>query len=178
MHTFKEKVPTVEKKPLQLFLPYLGAISLQTRTKLQKSIKGVLISCKLQVIFKGQNKLCNNFCYKDPVCQILTSGVVNKFQCELCSESYYVKWVRHLPVRSDEHIGISPLTNKRVKPRKDSPVCHHLLNLNYSPTSEEFSVLCHESKKYVLELKDSRLLMRDRPPMNQKVRSASLYLFE
>ena len=42
IHILKEKVPTVEKKPLRLVLPYLGTISLQTRTKLQKSIKGVL----------------------------------------------------------------------------------------------------------------------------------------
>ena len=39
-HILKEKIPTVEKKPLWLVLPYL---SLQTRTKLQKSIKGVLL---------------------------------------------------------------------------------------------------------------------------------------
>ena len=66
IHIFKEKVPTVERKPLRLVLPYLGTMSLQTRTKLQKSIKGVLNCCKLQVIFKSQNKLCNNFHFKDP----------------------------------------------------------------------------------------------------------------
>ena len=66
----------VEKKPLRLVLPYLGTISLQTRTKLQKSIKEVLNCCKLLVIFKSQSKLCNSFCFKDPVPQILTSGVV------------------------------------------------------------------------------------------------------
>ena len=75
----KEKVPTVEKKPLRLVLAYLGTISLQTTSKLQKSIKGVLNCCKLQVIFKSQNKLCNNFRFKDPVPQILTSGVICKF---------------------------------------------------------------------------------------------------
>ena len=53
IHILKEKVPTVEKKPLRLVLPYSGTISLQTRTKLQKSIKGVLNCCKLQVIFKS-----------------------------------------------------------------------------------------------------------------------------
>ena len=76
IYILKEKVPTVEKKPLRLVLPYLGNISLQTRTKLQKSIKGVLNCCKLQVIFKSQNKLCNNFNFKDPVPQILASGMV------------------------------------------------------------------------------------------------------
>ena len=55
---------------LQLVLPYLG--TMQTRTKPQKSIKGVLSCCKLQFIFKSQNKLCNNFRFKNPVPQILT----------------------------------------------------------------------------------------------------------
>ena len=47
LHILKEKVPAVERKPLLLVLLYLGTISLQTRTKLQKSIKGVLNCCKL-----------------------------------------------------------------------------------------------------------------------------------
>ena len=38
IHILKEKVPTVEKKPLQLVLPRLGTMSLQTRTKSQKAI--------------------------------------------------------------------------------------------------------------------------------------------
>ena len=29
------------------------------------------------------------------------------------------------------------------------------------PTLSDFSVLCHESKKYLLELKESLLMMRD-----------------
>ena len=89
MHFLKEMVPTVEKKPLRLVLPYLGIISLQIRTKLQKFIKGVLNCCKLQVIFKSKNKLCNNSHFKDPVRQIFTSGVVYKFQYGFCNESYH-----------------------------------------------------------------------------------------
>ena len=75
IHILKEKVPTVEKKALRLVLPYLGSTSLQTRTKLQKSIKGLLDSCKFRVIFKSQNNLCNNFHFKDRAPQIRTSGV-------------------------------------------------------------------------------------------------------
>ena len=178
IHILKDKVPTVEKKPLQLALPYLGTISLQTRTELQKSIKGELNCCKLQIIFKSQNKLCDNFRFKDPVPQILTSGMVYKFQCRLCNESYYRECIRHLAVRSGEDIGILPLTNKMVQPRTDSTVCHHLLNCNYSPTFEDFSVLCHENKKYLLELRESLLIMRDRPSMNRNVQFTPLYLFE
>ena len=151
---------------MQLVLLYLGTISLQTKTKLQNSIKGVLNCCKLQVIFKSQNKFWNNFRFKGPDPQILISGVVFKFQCGLCNESYYGECVRHLPVRSDEHTGISPLTNRRVQPRKDSVVCHHLLNCNYSTTFEDFCGLCHENKTYLLKLKESLFIMIERPSMN------------
>ena len=53
----RPQVTTVEKKTLILSLPYQGDISLQTRTKLRKSFKGILNCCKLQVVFKSQRKL-------------------------------------------------------------------------------------------------------------------------
>ena len=42
----------MEKKPLRLVFTHLGTISLQIRTKLRKSMKGVLNCCKLQVFSK------------------------------------------------------------------------------------------------------------------------------
>ena len=61
-------------------------------------------------------------------CQILTSDVVSKGRRVLCTESYFREFVRRLAVRNGVQIGISPLTNKRVQPKKESAVCHHLLN--------------------------------------------------
>ena len=94
-HILKEKVPRVKKKPPTWIFPYLWTKLLQTRTKLQNEIKGVLNCCKLRVIFK----LCNNFCFKHSVPQIPASGVVCKFQCGLCNESYYGECVKHLAVK-------------------------------------------------------------------------------
>ena len=87
----------------------------------------------------SRSKISNAF--KHHVPQILTSGMVYTFQSGLCNESYYGECVRHLAVRSGEHIAISPLTNKRIQPGKDIAACHHLLHCNYSPTFEDFSVL-------------------------------------
>ena len=103
--------------------------------------------------------------------------MIYKFQSRLCNESYYIESIRHLPVRS-EHIGISPLTDKKVQPRKNSVVCHYFLNHNYSPNFEDFSVLCHEKKKHLLELKEILLIMKDRPSINQNIHSSPLDLFE
>ena len=49
----RPQLTKVEKKTLFLLLPYLGDISLQGRTKLRKSLKGLLNSCKPQIIFKS-----------------------------------------------------------------------------------------------------------------------------
>ena len=104
--------------------------------------------------------------------------MVCKFQCWLCNDPNYGECVRHLALRSGEHIGVSSSTNKRAQPKKDSAVSHHLLKCNYSPTFQDFSALCHENKKYLLELKESLLIMGDRPSMNWNVRFTLLYLFE
>ena len=54
----QEKVIPMHKKPLFLVLLYLGPLlSLQTRTKLRNSVKGILNGCKLQITirFKDRN---------------------------------------------------------------------------------------------------------------------------
>ena len=92
-----------------------------------------------------------------------------KFQCGLYNEYYYGECVRHLALKCGEHVDISPLTNRRMQPRKNSAVRHHLLNFNYSGTIEYFSVLCHENKKCSLKLKENLIIMRDRPSMNRNI---------
>ena len=150
---------------------------MQTRNKLTKSPKGILNCCKLQIVFKSQNKLAKAFRFKDRISKELTSGVVYKFQCGLCNESYYAKCVRHLNVRIREHIGISPLTRKKSNP-KGTTVRDHLLLYNRSPSFEDFSVLTNENKTFLLEMKESLLIMRDKPFLNRNIRSAPLYLFD
>ena len=84
----RPQVTVFEKKTLILSLPYLGDISLQTRTKLRKSFKNILNCCKLQIVFKSQRKLANVFQFKDCLPFDLLSGVVYKYTCERCNSSY------------------------------------------------------------------------------------------
>ena len=177
IHVVKKTTLTVEKKPLVLVLPCLGSISVQTRNKLMKSLKNILNCCKLQIVFKNKTKLGNNFHFKDRIPKDLTSGDVYKFQCGLCNESYYGECVRHLNMRIGEHIGISLLTKKQVK-TKNSSVADHLLFCNHSASYDNFRTLTRESGKFLLELKESLLIMRDKPSLNWSITSASLHLFD
>ena len=49
IHLLKDQVPTMERKRLLLVLPYLGLISLQTRTKIKQALKGALNCCNLEM---------------------------------------------------------------------------------------------------------------------------------
>ena len=108
-------------------------------------------------MFKNKTRLGNKFHFKDQIPKDLTSGVVYKFQCGLCNESYYGECMRLLNVRIGEHIGISPLTRKQVKP-KNSSAADHLLYCNHSVSYDNFSILRRENKKFFLELKEILLI--------------------
>ena len=44
-------------------------------------------------------------------------------------------------IRSEEHIVVSPLTGKKVKPPNNSVVCDHLLNCNFLPSFNNLNIL-------------------------------------
>ena len=175
IHLVKEKV---ERNRLLLVMPYLGVISLQTRTKLEQAVKGVLICCKLEIAFTCQTKLSNSFRFKDPIPKDLIPGVVYKFQCGLYNVSYYGESIRHLELRSGEHIGVSPLAGKKVKLIKNSAVRDRLLHCNYLQFLDNFSILAHENKTFLLKIKKSLLIMRDKQSLKKSISSAPLYLFD
>ena len=168
VHVYKETTLTVEKKPLVIGVLYLGSISLQTRTKLKKSLKNTRNCCKLQTVFKKKTRLGNNFHMKDQISKDLNSDVVYKFQCGLCLESYYNECVRHVNIRIGEYIGLSPLTKKQVK-RLNSSVADHLLRslslvfCNHSASYDDYSILTRENKNYY---------MRYKPSLNRNITSA------
>ena len=127
-------------------------------------------------MFKNKTRLGSNFCFKDQIPKDLTSGVVYKFQCGLCNESYHGECVRHLNVKIREHIAILPLPKKQVK-LEDRSVADHLPFCNHSASYDDFRNLTRENKRFLLELNDSLLIMRDKPSLNRDITSAPLYLF-
>ena len=85
--------------------------------------------------------------------------------------------MRHLDVRIGEHIGISPLTRKQDKP-KNSSIADHLLFCDHSASYDDFSIVTLAKKMFLLELKESLLIMRDKPSLNRNITSAPLHLFD
>ena len=48
----------------------------------------------LRIVFENKTILGNNFHFKYQIPKVLTSGIVCKFQCGYCNESYYGECVR------------------------------------------------------------------------------------
>ena len=108
------------KENLNTCSSFSWGIILSPRTKLQQVLERTLDCCKIQRVFKNQKNLSDVFHFKDRLPGDLVSWVVYKFQCGRCNASYYGETDRHLKVRSGEHIGISSLTFKKVKPSVES----------------------------------------------------------
>ena len=126
---------------------------METRTKLKKSLKNILNDCKIQIVFKNKTRFGSNFHFKDRTSKDPTSGVI----CGLC---YYGKCVRHLNWKIGEHIGISPKHNLSLRT---------VLFCSHSTSYEDFSILTCENKNVLLELKESLLIMRDKPYLNRNI---------
>ena len=110
-------------------------------------------------MFKNKTRLGNKFRFKDQIPKYLTSGEL-----------------RHLNVKTAEHIGTLPLSKKQVNPKNRS-VADHLPFRNHSASYDDFRNLARENKKFLLELNESLLIMRDKPSLNRNITLAPLYLF-
>ena len=174
----RPQVITAEKKTLTLILPFLGELSLQTRTKFRKVLKRTLSCAKMQIVFKNQINLSHVLRFKDRLPYDLISWVVKKFQCGRCNASYYGETGKHLKIRLGEHILISPLTFKKVKPSPESSIRDHPLFCNHLPLFDDFTILAQGTNKILLEIKESLLIKRDKPILNKNISSAPLFLFD
>ena len=132
--------------------------------------------CKLRVIFQTNNRLSNYFRFKDSVHKTLRSNLIYKFSCKSCTASYIGKTYRLFKVRVSEHQGVSPRTGKPVKGTLSTSRDHTLV-CDHKVVHEDFKFLGNESNIYLLELKESLFIKRDRPSLNKNLRSQELLLF-
>ena len=176
--TPKPVVSNVPKKQLIITQPYLGKLSLQIRTRINRIMKNKLPYCNVQFVFQTKCKICNFFTFKDKISLVLRSGIVYKFQCGSCNATYYGKTKRHFKVRMCEHLGISALTGNRVKGDDDSAIKEHLLFCNHKPDFEDFSILATNNDDFKVTLMESLLINRDHPPLNKNKQSLPLEFFD
>ena len=80
------------------------------------------------------------------------SNLVCKFKCNISNDICYGKTKQHFKVRACEHLGITPLTGKKVKSPKESAVFDHIVHTGHNATFDNFETLVKEC--------DSSLIVR------------------
>ena len=173
----KKIVFTVPKKEIMIVLPYLGKISLNIRTKIIRMVRSRIPYCNVRFVYQSKCKLSNLFTFKDRIPKFLRSGIVYKFQCGGCNATYYGKTQRHFKVRIGEHLGVSPLTGKKVKGVLESSIKDHLLFCKFNPNFEDFSIIANNDNNFKITLMESLLISRDHPTLNKNIKSMPLELF-
>ena len=154
LYTPKVVVPNVPKRNVFVKLPFLRSTSFKIRKKLQKLFSDKLTSCNLKIVFMSPVRVKSFFTFMDNVHKMLLSGLVYQYKCGGCNATYYGKTKRHFKVRICEHLGISHLTEKKVKidNNKLTAIQEHLLCCNYCPSFEDFSLLTRESNDFKLKI--------------------------
>ena len=120
----------------------------------------------------------DGFKFKDVIPKELLSGLVYRFWCGGCNATYYGKTIRHFKVRECEHLGISHLTGKTIKPKESGIFDHLTTSPNCNATIDYFDILSRENNQFRLLLKESLFLKRDDPSLNRTIKSYPLLLYD
>ena len=75
-------------------------------------------------------------------------------------------------------MGISNLTDKCVKNVKESAVSEHLLQCDCTIDFDNFDILASYTNSFRLLIKESLLIIHDKPVLNHTVKSFPLKLFD
>ena len=173
----KPVILTVPKKQLYLVLPFMRKMSTLVKFGLPRSLHKRLPFCKVKIVFKTSIRLKNYFSFKDVVPEPLRSFQIDNSTCGSCSASYIGKTFRHMKVRVSEHQGVSPRTGKHLKRTLSTSVRDHILDCNHVVAWNDFKILGRESNHWLLEIKESLFIKRDRPSVNKNIYSQELFLF-
>ena len=137
-----------------------------------------LSKCNFWIVFQIKCKLINFFIFKDKILLFSRFGIVYKFKCGCCNDTYLGKTKRHFKVRMCENLGVSTLTGMKVKGDNDFAIKEHNLLRNHLSGFDDFSILAGNNNDFKVTLMERLLINRDHPPLNNNRHSLLLELFD
>ena len=163
------------------FRPILSALQTPTYNLAKFLVPLLNPLTKNEYTVKDSFQFAEEICEQDPTLSMGSLDVDSLFTNIPLDETIDI-CVNQLFENTDTTEGFTKSELKQlitvVKPSNNSAICDHLLHCNFLPSFDNFSVLAQENKKYLLEIKESLLIMRDKPSLNRNINSASLYLFD
>ena len=112
-------------KNYQIILPYLGRHTNRLEKRIKHALKD-LPNIRFTFVYRASTRLRSLFSFKDKIPSYLRSGLIYKFTCPSCNAVYIGETKRHEKTRFCEHLGVSALTGKESKTKKESHIRDHL----------------------------------------------------
>ena len=114
--------------------------------------------------------------------QVVGGGVYDHCcrPCRACNTSYIGKTDRHQTVRWCEHLKLTPITRQQSKSKtKPTAIQEHITSTQHQGSLEDFEVIGRESSRndFFLRVKESLLIKRHKPKLNENEASTPLCLF-
>ena len=82
-----------------------------------------------------------------------------------------------MKIRVSEPLRVSPRTGKHLKGTLSNSVRNNMFDCNHLVAWDDFKVLGRESNHWLLEIKESLFIKRDRPLPYKNIYSQELFLF-
>ena len=162
---------------LTLVLPFTGHHGFLIRNRLRCLFLKAYPQVSISVIFSPSCRISSLFKFKDRVQAPLRSSILYKFSCGGCNATYVGETRRHLKKRIEEHTGISARTGKLVKGDPNSAIYKHVLQYHHVASAACFSIIGSATSNFDLCIKESLIIGKDKPVLNNNVKSLELQLF-
>ena len=99
------------------------------------------------------------------------------FLCSCCNTTYYEDIEKHLFSRYPLHLGLKPLTGKRIKNPQLFPINDHVLLKCHGGNYGDLLNLLNETDFFQLHLKESLLMKRDQAELRMFVTKVQAKMF-
>ena len=104
--------------------------------------------------------------------------IVYSYTCRCCGASYLGQTRRHSHTRISENMRVLPLTGKKRAIHSLSSVLAHPHRTGHSISPDDFTIVssCRSNSNFELLLRESLLVSKRKPPLNENI-SSILSLF-
>ena len=169
----KISVPTVHKQVLYVKLPYLGQVTSKMINILTDNLRKFYPQVDFRFVPVNSFKISSYFNFKDRLPTDLRSSVIYKFTCPSCQAGYIGSTIRAFKVRTDEHLGQSSRTGRRLHSPPHSAVRDHTVLCNIIPSKQNFEII-DSSPNNDLRVLESLYIKTHKPQLNNALSAAPL----
>ena len=132
----------------------------------------------MRFIFQSGRRLSGFFSFKNRIPKSMRSRIICKHSCQYCRALYFGLTRRHFHTRISQHMGVSPLTGKKLATNSLSSVLAHSHQSLHHISPDDFTIIssCRSNSNFEL-LRERAYLYRNLDPLSTKTSHPYPFLY-